>query len=129
VEAVDEMLRNREHILNLLRHNMQQAYQMMKRCADLRRTERNFKVGKQVYLRLQPYQESSVAYRRALKLSPRFYGPFTIIRKVGEVAHELDLPPNACIHPVFPMSQLKLKLGSASSAQPCECEFVRDRQT
>lgn len=118
VEAVDEVLRNREQILNLLQHNMKNAQQRMKKYIDLRRSERNLEIGQQVYLRLQPYRQTSVAYRRALKLAPRFYGPFTIIRKIGDVAYELDLPPDARIHPVFHVSQLKLKLGSSSSALP-----------
>jgi hypothetical protein len=54
-----------------------------------------------VYLKLQPYRQGSLVTRRALKLSPRFYGPFIVIRKVGEVAYELNLPANARIHPVF----------------------------
>lgn len=55
VEAVDEVLRNREQILAL-----QQAQQIMK-YADLRRSERKFEVDQQVYLRLQPYRQTSVA--------------------------------------------------------------------
>jgi hypothetical protein len=90
----------------------------MKRYADLKRTERTFTVGQRVYLRLQPYRLMSAAYRRTLKLSPRFYGPFTFIRRVGDMAYELDLPPEALIHPVFHVSQLKPKLGSACSALP-----------
>jgi len=97
---------------------MKNAQQRMKKYADLRRSERNLEVGQQVYLRLQPYRQTSVAYRRALKLAPRFYGPFTIIRKIGDVAYELDLPPDARIHPVFHVSQLKPKLGSSSSVLP-----------
>jgi ribosomal protein L21E len=58
----------------------------MKKYADLRRIKKKFEIGQQVYLRLQPSRQSSVAYRRSLKLAPRFYGPFTILRKVGEVA-------------------------------------------
>lgn len=59
-----------------------------------------------------------MAYRRALKLSPLLYGPFTIVRRVGDVTYELDLPLDARIHPVFHVSQLKPKLGSACSALP-----------
>ncbi|XP_059450866.1 putative disease resistance protein RGA1 [Corylus avellana] len=90
----------------------------MKRYADLRRSERVFEVGQMVYLRLQPYRQQSVSIKRSLKLSPRFYGPFKIIRKVGKVAYELDLPLTARIHPVFHVSQLKLKLGSRNSVLP-----------
>jgi len=118
VDAVEEVLRTRQQILTLLQHNLQHAQQRMKRYSDLKRTERSFEVGQMVYLRLQPYKQSSVAARRNLKLSPRFYGPFSIIRKIGAVAYELDLPTNSRIHPIFHVSQLKLKLGSSSSVLP-----------
>lgn len=90
----------------------------MKKYAYLKCSERTFEVGQQVYLRFQPYRQSSIASRKALKLSPRFYGPFSVIRKVGAVAYELDMLPEARIHPVFHVSHLKLKLGSISSILP-----------
>jgi hypothetical protein len=64
-----------------------------------------------VFLRLQPYRQMSVAWRRNLKLSPKFYEPFLIVKKVGTVAYQLDLPAGSQIHPVFHVSQVKLKLG------------------
>jgi transposase InsO family protein len=76
VVPVEEVLHNREQIIRLLQHNIKQAQQRMKKYADLRRSEREFEVGQEVYLRLQPYRQTTVAHRRALKLSPRFYGPF-----------------------------------------------------
>ena len=30
--------------------------------------------------------------KRAKKLKPCFYGPYKVVRKVGEVAYELELP-------------------------------------
>ena len=112
LEVVDEIFQSRDQILSLLRSNLQQAQQQMKRYANLRRSEREFEVGQMVYLRLQPYRYPSVVIRRSLKLYPRFYGPFQIICKVGKVAYELDLPRIAQIHQVLHVSQLKLKLGS-----------------
>jgi hypothetical protein len=118
VEAVDEVLRNREQIIRLLQHNIKQAQQRMKKYADLHRSEQEFEVAQEVYLRLQPYRQTTVAHRRALKLSPRFYGPFRVLHRVGQVAYDLDLPPEARIHPVFHVSQLKPKLGSSAIALP-----------
>jgi len=118
VHAVKEVLRNREQILKLLHHNLKYAQQRMKKYADIQRTKRTFELGQAVYLLLQPYRETSVTHRPALKLAPRFYGPFTIIRKVGEITYELDLPRESRIHPVFHVSQLKPKLGSSSYVVP-----------
>jgi len=39
-----------------------------------------------------PYKHKSLATRRNLKLSPRFFRPFKVIQKVGEVPYKLDLP-------------------------------------
>jgi hypothetical protein len=118
VEAVDAVLRNCEQILNLLRQNIKHAQQRMKKYADLKRTEWELEIGQQVYLRLQPYRQTSISHHRVLKLAPRFYGPFRITHRVGKVAYELDLPPEARIHPIFHVSQLKPRLGSASVALP-----------
>ncbi|MCI31274.1 hypothetical protein A2U01_0052486, partial [Trifolium medium] len=45
--------------------------------------------------------------RRVHKLSKRFYGPFKLIKAIGDVAFQLELPPASRIHPVFHVSQLK----------------------
>lgn len=42
-----------------------------------------------------------------LKLRPRFYGPFRIIKKNSDVSYKLDLPPWGKIHPTFHVSWLK----------------------
>jgi hypothetical protein len=45
------------------------------------------------------------------KLKPRFYGPYTIQRRIGEVAYELELPEGYKILNVFHVSCLNKALG------------------
>ena len=60
-----------------------------------------------VYLRLQPYRQSSLKKSRAKKLKPRFYGPYRVIRKVDEVAYKIEIPEGSQVHNVFHVSRLK----------------------
>jgi hypothetical protein len=113
-QAVDDTLRSREQTLSLLRHNLLAAQERQKSQYDRRHTERSFVPGDLVYLRLQPYRQKTLAIRKYLKLSPRFYGPFLVTKKIGEVAYRLDLPSESKIHPVFHVSCLKKKLGQRS---------------
>ena len=83
----------------------------MKRQADKGRSERVFSMGDMVFLKLQPYVQSSLVCRANNKLSFRFLGPFKILEKLGSVAYRLELPPPSSIHLVFHVSQLKLSPG------------------
>lgn len=47
------------------------------------------------------------------KLSPRYIGPFQILRQINEVTYQLELPVNYCISPSFYVSFLKLGHPSA----------------
>lgn len=73
----------------------------MKYFANRKRIERTLEIGDLVYLKLQPYTQHSVELRRKLKLSSKFYGPFQIIKNIGEVAYKLNLPVRSRIHHVF----------------------------
>lgn len=67
-----------------------------------------------VYLKLQPYRQSSLALRSNIKLTSRYHGPFRIIARISPVACKLQLPEGSKIHPVFHVSLLKK--GTPSSA-------------
>ena len=69
-------------------------------------------MGDSVFLKLQPYVQSSLAHRSHNKLSFKFFGPFKIIQRIGAVAYKLELPASVTIHNVFHVSQLKAVVGS-----------------
>ena len=116
-DEVEAMLKERDLALNALKENLSIAQNRMKKMADTKRRELKFKVGDEVYLKLKPYRQRSLACKRSEKLAPKFYGPYKIIEEIGEVAYRLQLPPEDVIHNVFHISQLKLKLGSQQVAQ------------
>lgn len=89
----------------------------MKFQTDKHRSERSFAVGDWVYLKLQPFVRQSVVTRANRKLAFRFYGPFQILARVGEVAYKLALPATSLIHPVIYVSQLKKALAPSESVQ------------
>jgi hypothetical protein len=107
VTDVEHWLQERQALLPIFRQHLERAQQRMCAQADKKRMERQFSVGEQVYLKLQPYVQTSVALRSSQKLAFRFFGPFKILKRVGSVAYKLQLPDNARIHPVVHVSQLK----------------------
>ena len=77
-----------------------------------KRTERVFAEGDWVYLRVQPYRQSTLHPNGTHKLSPHYYGPFWILSSIGTVAYKLDLLATSKVYPVFHVSCLKRKLDS-----------------
>jgi hypothetical protein len=52
------------------------------------------------------------------KLAYKYFGPFKILKKVGEVAYQLDLPKDARIHSTFHVSLLKKWVGKGTIPEP-----------
>ncbi|XP_070020125.1 uncharacterized protein [Nicotiana sylvestris] len=82
--------------------------------ADWKVRDVSYMVGEQVLLRVSP-MKGVMRFGKKGKLSSRFIGPFEILRRVGEVAYELALPPSlARVHPVFHVSMLQRYHGDPS---------------
>lgn len=76
----------------------------MKKQADLYCWELQFEVGDEVFFEVCPYRQKSLARKHCEKLVPKFYGPYRITGRIGEVAYKLALPPEVEIHNVFLVS-------------------------
>ena len=64
-------------------------------------------MGDMVFLKVSPWKKI-LRFGRKGKLSPRFIGPYRILKRVGPVAYQLELPPELNrIHDVFHVSMLR----------------------
>jgi hypothetical protein len=89
VQAVDQTLTVRKAILCTLKENLVMDQNRMKQQTDQDRSEHKFVEGDQVFLRLQPYKQTSLKAEHCQKLAPKFYGPYTVLKRVGQVAYQL----------------------------------------
>ena len=104
-------------ILRALKDNLSTTQNQQKMYADRGRVETQFEVGDLLYLCLQPYRQSTLKQNGAKKFKPRYYGPYRVIQRVGEVAYELELPQGSQIHNIFHVSCLKKALGQYVTAK------------
>lgn len=109
--TLQNLLTERDTTLQILKVNLHRAQQVMKKYADAKRKFAEFQMGDMVLVKLQPYRQHSVSLHQNQKLGLRYFGPFPVIEKIGDVAYKVLLPPSAKIHPVFHIANLKLCKG------------------
>jgi len=102
-----ELLRQTTEKVKQIQVRMKASQSRQKSYADQRRRPLEFAVGDHVFLRITPTTGIGRVIR-SRKLSPKFIGPYQILRKIGPVAYEIALPPQLSnLHSVFHVSQLR----------------------
>ena len=97
--------------VKVIRDRLLTAQSRQKSYADNRRRDLEFQVDDWVFLKVSP-MKGVIRFGKKGKLSPRYIGPYKIVRKVGQVAYELDLPSELeSVHPVFHVSMLRKCVG------------------
>lgn len=94
VPSLQDWVQEKGVMTALVKQHLTQAQYRMKMQADNKRSERSFQVGDMVYLKLQPYVQSSLAPHANQKLVFWFFGLFKILSRVGSVAYKLYLYSN-----------------------------------
>ncbi|XP_052297225.1 uncharacterized protein LOC127902358 [Citrus sinensis] len=107
IQALEDIILERNTLLQSLKANLRQAQHRMAQKANTHRREAHIEVGDKVLVKLQPYRQTTIASRACQKLAKRYYGPFTVLARVGSVAYKLELPSTSKIHSVFHISVLK----------------------
>jgi hypothetical protein len=124
-----ELIQEAEDQVRIIRENLRVAQTRQKSYADNRRRLLEFKEGDNVYLKVSPIRGMR-RFKVKGKLSPRFIGPFLILKQVGEVAYQLELPDHlADVHDVVHVSQLKKCLRVPEEQLPMEDLSVQDDLT
>ena len=124
-----ELLQKTTEQVKMIRGKIKISQDRQKSYHDKRRKPLEFQVGDHVFLKVTPMTGIGRALK-SRKLSPKFIGPYQILKRIGSVAYLIALPPNLSnLHPVFHVSQLRQYTSDPSHViEPDEVQ-VRDNLT
>ena len=95
-----------------MKDNLVTSQNKIKQQANQHHNEKSFEEGDWVFLSLQPYKQMSLKQlNKDNKLSPKYYGPYKVLQKIGSMAYKLELPATSWVHPVFHVSCLNKVIG------------------
>jgi hypothetical protein len=102
-----EVLRDVEKQVQMVHESLKVTKTRQKSYADKQRRYLSFEIDGFVYLKVSPMRGTH-RFKVKGKLAPRYVGPFKVIDHRGEVAYQLELPPQLSdVHDIFHVSQLK----------------------
>jgi hypothetical protein len=108
----------------MVHESLKVAQSRQKIYADKRRRDLSFEIEDFVYLKVSPMRGTH-RFKVKEKLTPRYVGPFKIIDRNGEVAYQLELPPQLSdVHDVFHVSQLNKCLWVPEEQLPMEYLYL-----
>ena len=84
--GLDSILYAMEKV-QLIRDILKTAQSRLKSYANVRRKELEFRVDDWVFLKVSPMKEM-MRFGKIGKLSPRYVGPYKILKRIGKVAYE-----------------------------------------
>ena len=104
--------------VQLIRDRLKTTQSRQKSYADLRRRKLEFQVNDWAFLKVSP-MKGVMRFGKKGNLSPRYVGPYNILKRISKLAYELELPADlAAEHPVFYISHLKKCVRDPASIVP-----------
>lgn len=86
VPALKDWLKEHKLMQQILKQHLSRARNIMKIQADKKPSYRTFTWGDSVFIKLQPYVQTSVERRANHKLAFKYFGPFRVLQMINLVA-------------------------------------------
>ncbi|KAA3483485.1 RNA-directed DNA polymerase-like protein [Gossypium australe] len=117
-----DLVTETEEKVEIIRARLKEASDRQKSYVDLKRKDIEFAVGDKVFLKVLPWKKV-LRFGRKGKLSPRFIEPYRVLKRVGPVAYQLELPPEryrSDLSHVVPTEEIKVRLDLSFEEEPVE---------
>ena len=102
-----DLIKDTSEKVGMIRKCLLTAQSRQKSYADIRRRPLEFEAGDHVFLKVMP-KRGVIRFGKRGKLSPRYIGPFEVLKRVGAVVYRLAFPPSLLsFHEVFHVSMLR----------------------
>jgi hypothetical protein len=123
------MIRQTTEKVKMIQEKMKASQDRQKSYYDRKKRAVEFQEGDHVFLRVTPMTGVGRALK-SKKLTPRFIGPYQILKRIGDVAYQIALPPRLSnLHDVFHVSQLRKYVPDPSHVIQSDDVHVRENLT